>query len=302
MGRFAELDALGREPYFRKEPTIELTRAAAALGGEVSGDREVIAPSPGCGPDDRSLVVRFGRDGRPFVYGHEGSLGGAIAYVRAQITGQLSPGVVDGTEEKERKQRAALNIWDQAMPIKNSPAERYLRQERRILDLPPAHEGVLRFHPECPWGTGKRACMVALFRHVITDKAVAIHRTCIETRERRTLGPIGGAAIKLWPARQERLVVGEGIETVLSGALCVPYAEPLTPAWALGFAGNLSTLPVLPEVELLVILVDNDGNRAGQKAANTCTKRWCKAGRTVKQLLPRKEGEDFNDIAKRMRP
>ena len=121
------------------------------------------------------------------------------------------------------------------------------------------------------------------------------------------LGPKAGAAVKLWPQScvRDRLVVGEGVETVLSTALRIRHRDQaLAPAWAAIDAGNLGDLPVIAGVQQLVILTDNDapderGRQAGQEAARECSARWTSAGRTVTRLTPREQGTDFNDVAKR---
>jgi Toprim domain len=100
--------------------------------------------------------------------------------------------------------------------------------------------------------------------------------------------------VKLWP-QHTTLVIGEGIETVLAGATCIPFEnEPLRPAWAVVSADALSAFPVIPGVERLIILVDHD--RAGVMAASACTDRWTRAGRTVIRLTPERAGADFNDL------
>ena len=93
-------------------------------------------------------------------------------------------------------------------------------------------------------------------------------------------------------------MVGEGIETVLAAATRIPYAgAPAEPAWAtLSSRSKLGTLPVIPGVERLIILVDHDTTGAGQLAATVCTERWSRAGRTVVRLTPERAGADFNDL------
>jgi hypothetical protein len=54
-------------------------------------------------------------------------------------------------------------------------------------------------------------------------------------------------------------------------------------------------LPVLPGVSRLILLVDNDENSVGQKAAGHCRQIWTAAGRTVAALVPKHAGWDFND-------
>ena len=112
--------------------------------------------------------------------------------------------------------------------------------------------------------------------------------------DRRMLGR--GGAVKLWPAGAQ-LIIGEGIETVLAAATRIPHrGAPLRPAWSAVSSGALGSLPVVPGVERLIILVDHDLNGAGQAAAARCAERWSRAGRTVTQLKPKRPGTDFNDL------
>ena len=53
-------------------------------------------------------------------------------------------------------------------------------------------------------------------------------------------------------------------------------------------------MPVIPGVERLIILADNDDT--GVLAFATCTARWALAGRTVVELKPEAKGADFNDL------
>jgi hypothetical protein len=102
--------------------------------------------------------------------------------------------------------------------------------------------------------------------------------------------------VKFWPAG-EQLVVGEGIETVLAAATRISYrSAALTPAWSAVARGGLGRLPVLPNVQRLILLVDNDKNGEGQKAAARCRQVWRAAGRTVVPLMPNQCGWDFNDV------
>jgi hypothetical protein len=136
-------------------------------------------------------------------------------------------------------------------------------------------------------------------RDPISDEPVGIQRIAlkhengkIEKIDRRMLGRAG--VVKIWPAGSQ-LVVGEGLETVLAAATRIPYADAsLTPAWAALSSQKLGTLPVIPGVEHLIILVDHDA--AGLMASDTCTARWNGAGRTVIALTPEPKGADFNDL------
>ena len=56
-------------------------------------------------------------------------------------------------------------------------------------------------------------------------------------------------------------------------------------------------LPVLDGVEALTLLVDNDENGAGERAADQCERCWLDAGQEVTRLTPDDFG-DFNDLVK----
>jgi Toprim domain len=71
---------------------------------------------------------------------------------------------------------------------------------------------------------------------------------------------------------------------------------PLTPAWAALSRQKLGTLPVIPGVERLILLIDNDRNQEGQTAAAQVAASWRAAGRTVVPLMPDAVDTDFNDL------
>jgi hypothetical protein len=286
MGYMKELQLLMREGL--SEPNLDVFVLARKLGGDVTGTREIAAPVPGGG----EMTVHVNRDGSLYIYDCSGS------WKRAkQLLAPLSP-PPDPLAAFEKLQRV-FQIWEEGSSVPGTPVETYLRS-RSITTLPPNVDEVLRWHPSCPFGNSRAGCMLALFRDVESNQTVALHRTNLATRERRALGSIKGTAIKLWPGPEDgRLVVGEGIETVLSAA-AVPWREPLFPAWAATVAFNIRKLPVVPGAERLIILVDNDQSGAGQSAAAECRRRWVGSGRGVARLTPLQSGEDFNDVAKRV--
>lgn len=198
----------------------------------------------------------------------------------------------------------SLAIWDEAGELGDTPGATYLfRRGADLSALPPELSRVLRWHPACPWKQARHPCMLALFTDAVTGEPKGIHRTAImangEKVDRRTLGPIAGCIIRLWPDDDVGLglVIGEGIETTLVAATRIAHRGTLLqPAWAAGFAGNLAKLPVLGGIEALTLLVDHDVNGAGQCAAEECTLRWTAAGREVTRLVPRVAGTDFNNI------
>jgi hypothetical protein len=197
----------------------------------------------------------------------------------------------------------ALRLWSEAQPVTGTLAVKYLADVRKIdVDALPA--GVpLGFHPHCPFGPGLRSpCLIALYQDIETDAPVGIHRIALTPDvfdgakvQRMSLGSWPRArAIKLWPPGPQ-LVVGEGVETALAGAMRFCHDDaPLRPAWSLVSSDALGRLPVIAGVERLIILVDHDA--AGLMASDTCTARWTGAGRTVIALTPDPKGTDFNDL------
>jgi putative DNA primase/helicase len=172
-------------------------------------------------------------------------------------------------------------------------------------------DGVLRFHPNCPFGGGTRhPCMLALVRDISSNESRAVQRTALTQAlmhaisrttfaefcgkvSRMTLGPLTSTAIKLSCDEDvtSGLAIGEGTETVLA-AMRLGFR----PAWALGGASGVKNFSILSGIESLTILVDNDASGAGQRAAQECSKRWIDAGREVFRAVPNHSGDDFNDV------
>src|SRR5262249_13616742 len=119
------------------------------------------------------------------------------------------------------------------------------------------------WHPE----GGRRPAMIALVEHV-EHGPVGIHRTFLAVdgsgkatfhNPRRSLGPIGGGAVRLARAA-ETLMVGEGIETCLAAM----QAKGM-PAWAALSTSGLVALHLPPVVRTVIILADHDTNGAGER-------------------------------------
>jgi hypothetical protein len=142
----------------------------------------------------------------------------------------------NGGDEGERL-AFVKSIWVAAQRLRGSMAERYLDETRHIdvTKLPEDIHRSLRFHPNCVFGSSTYPCLIALMRDPLTDEPVGIQRIALEQRngrsekvDRRMLGRAG--VVKIWPAGA-KLVVGEGLETVLAAATRIPYAgATLTPA------------------------------------------------------------------------
>jgi hypothetical protein len=205
------------------------------------------------------------------------------------------------TEKQERKEQA-LRLWNEGQPFRGSPAESYLLHTRGIgdwLDTCPFLDQVFRYHPDCPFGGERQACMLAQVRDIKTDVPIAIHRTALTKDDPpqkiscMSLGPVSGGAIKISPDFEvhEGLMIGEGIETVLSASKHYQFK----PVWSLIDAGNLAKFPPLSGLECLTIAVDNDANGTGQFAATECSDRYLKANIEVITTKPTRV-KDFNEL------
>jgi len=210
--------------------------------------------------------------------------------------------------QQDAASRTALakDIWLAAQPIVGTIGERYLSETRGIDvgKLPPTIENALRFHPRCVFGArAVHPCIIALMRDPVTAVPIGIHRIGLAVENgavvklnRMALGRMG--VVMFWPKNGSgQLVVGEGIETVLAAATRISYqGAPLTPAWSAVARGGLGRLPVLSGVSPLILLVDNDENGEGQRAAEQCRRAWKAAGRITVPLIPKQRGWDFNDV------
>jgi hypothetical protein len=207
--------------------------------------------------------------------------------------------------EKQERTRQALNLWNEGRPYRGSPIEDYLYYTRGIgewLDGFAFLDQVFRYHPDCPFGGERHACMLALVRDIKTNAPIAIHRTALtkdnrpQRIARKSLGPVSGGAIKISPDCEVHsgLLIGEGIETVLSASKHYQFK----PIWSLIDAGNLAKFPALSGIECVTIAVDNDP--AGMKAAEECAHRLDGAAIEVVTTQTRNVN-DFNDMIRGVR-
>ena len=205
----------------------------------------------------------------------------------------------DAARERQRKIEAADEIWREARPIAGTAGAAYLAKRGIDLDQIPNHGG-LRFQPRCPWGPGDYLpCVLARYTDVITCEPRGIRRRPINGEKPKTLGPMGGCVIRLLPDEEvtQGLCLAEGVETAAFAATRIIHDGTFyRPMWAAGSAGNMETFPVLPGIDVLTLLVDNDESGAGQKAAHVCGERWRRAGREVILRIPKERGADFNDL------
>ena len=282
---------------------------------------ELVGPCPACGGRDR-----FSVNVRKQVFNCRGYGGGNVIKLVQHIDGcdfvsaittltgdrprkptpPAKPEERDGYKDEQRNLDRAEAIWRETSPL-GQDAITYFANRCIDINQVPEHGG-LRFHPRCQWpGNITKPCIIGRFTTALGNEPRGILRRPITGEKAIALGPMGGCVIRLWPdeAVEQGLVVGEGVETVLSAATrMVHRGTLLQPAWAACVANNIKNFPVLPGIEALTVLVDNDrpdqhDRRAGQDAAAECAARWSAAGREVIRLTPKALGADFNDVVLR---
>jgi phage/plasmid primase-like uncharacterized protein len=193
----------------------------------------------------------------------------------------------------------ARRIWDEGKPLSGTLAETYLS----LRNLPPPYPRDLRFHPALEYRdnqSGMAATYPALLAAVrdIGGTLGGIHRCWLAPNgskaalddPRRSLGHVHGHGVWLGhDVREHRsgtLLIGEGVETVLSLARIVPEAGMVAALSGSHLAGF-----ILPGwVRSLLIARDNDP--AGISAARKLASRADECGIAVTILRP--VLKDFN--------
>ena len=192
---------------------------------------------------------------------------------------------------------AARRLWRLCRPVDGTHAEAYLRAR----GLERCRFPALRFHPELRYREGSAVRRLPALVAAVTgdDGAVqGVHRTWLDPRRpakanvpspRKALGRVYGLAVRFGPPADSvaPLLVGEGIETVLSLVTAVP---DITAAAALS-AGSLGSFSIPPGCRRLVIARDNDPE--GERAAQRLARRCARAAVAATVIVP--DGGDFND-------
>jgi hypothetical protein len=267
-----------------------LEEIAGRLDGVTSGLHRVLCPSPGRPWDDRSMCVIFNNPGRPssfYVYAVEGEHDVAEAYIRQRL--KLLP-----DEPPADYSKLIREIWEETAPAPGTVVERYLRSRGITLPIPAS----LRYHPKLYHSeTGRYFSGMVAARTGPQGNLLAIHRTYLTDSgrkaaidpDRKDLGVQRhrGTGILLAPIAEEMLV-GEGIETVLSGMQMSGI-----PGIACGVAKGLEGLLLPPVVRRVRVLIDGDD--AGKASARRARARWFRERRQV-AFVPAPPGKDFNDL------
>ena len=194
----------------------------------------------------------------------------------------------------------AKRLFAASKTLTGSLAATYLcsRGITRIADLP-----TLRFHPRCYYrpneddSPGTPGSFPALIAAVTDNDGVqtGTHRTWLDpsggmkakvASPRRAMGNILGNAVR-FGTTDDALIVGEGIETILS----LREVLPTMPMAAATSSAHLAAILFPPRLQRLYVARDRDA--AGDAAFGILTDRAQAAGIKLVSLMP--ELGDFND-------
>ena len=194
---------------------------------------------------------------------------------------------------------AARRLWRRCRAIGGTHAEAYLLAR----GLARCRFAALRFHPALRYREGQSVQLLPALVAAVTQpggRVLGVQRTWLDpgtpakasvASPRKALGKVHGLAVRFGRAGgqslESPLLVGEGIETVLSLVTAVPGIR----AAAALSAGSLGAFAPPPGVSRIVIARDNDDE--GERAAGRLALRCARAGVAATVIVP--EGGDFND-------
>ena len=272
------------------------------------------------GARGRSLFVRLRGPGTPgkFTDAATGQNGDLLDLIRYRINAPTLRAALDearrflalpvspttSRDEPYDATEAARRLWRRCRAIDGTHAERYLHA-RGLLQC---RFAALRFHPELRYREGSTVRRLPALVAAVTgddpgtqsgpgSPILGVQRTWLDPRSpakagvaspRKALGRIHGLAVRFGaPSDFAPLVVGEGIETVLSLVTAVPEIR----AAAALSAGSLGAFAPPPGLARLVIARDNDED--GSLAAERLARRCARLGIAATVIVP--VGNDFND-------
>jgi hypothetical protein len=308
----------------------DLLATAVTLGARLKRATAVewAGPCPVCGGRDRFGVntkkrlwncrgcIAGGRDALSLVmHVRELDFREAVAFLAGEATTPKPARVRPSTEPKDTEsnafvERLIAGLVGEIGPVRRTPGAQYLSSVRKIdtdaiagvlerTDAIGWHPSVLFREQGHPLDGRRLGCIVALMTDPVTAMPTgAISRTYLtpdlaKNGKAKTLGSPAGV-VRLTPDDEVLggLHLAEGLETALAG-----LSIGLRPMWATGSTALMSKFPVLSGIECLNLIVDNDRNGAGERAAREAEARWRAAGREVRLLRSDAPG-DLNDLLK----
>ena len=261
-------------------PRYQLDDQAARAAGAVQRGAELRLRCPVHDSSPETLALRQGRLG-PVWHCHAGCDPADVrdALLAAGIIRRCDPDAAHTTPRRQDTCKPPTWIaraWRDTEPIADTPAAAYLRTRC----LSPPWPAELRWDP-------RRRRMLA--RILLGDIMRGLHATILPSRERRTYGPVRGAAVRLAAIDGGLLGIAEGIETALAYNLLTGI-----PAWAALSSAGVQHAALPDGLKSLAIAADFDG--AGLLAAERIERRARDAGIEVHIDLPPRHRTDWADV------
>ncbi|OUC56768.1 virulence-associated protein E [Sphingobium sp. GW456-12-10-14-TSB1] len=208
---------------------------------------------------------------------------------------RIAPVIKDEKPERINEARA---IWRDAVSVRGTLAETYLRSRGLHLPIPESIRFTrLRYGKRGP----ERPCLVACVASV-DNKLVGIQRTYLNDdgsgkaavpKPKLSLGQVAGGAIRLAPAAG-RLIVCEGLEDGLT-----LMQELGRAVWV---AAGASMLPkMMFPIGVNNVAIGGDGDDVGQRAAAIAVQSFALRGLKSRAFFPLEGYKDFNDELRGLR-
>jgi hypothetical protein len=300
---------------------------AHACGGKVTGRNSFQCPAPGHRPKDDSIHVTIDPSAPDGFVAHcfSPTMTGLDAkrwvmerndMVRDRSRPFAPRAAPRAREEDEaaiaRRIEDGRKIWGDSDDPRDTLVTTYLH-DHRFLELPDTIANtVIRFDPHHTklFYPETHPVMVARMRNVRTLETIGVHVTRLRSKDASKIkppkmkGPTGSGAVMFGqPVNHDGvLTIAEGVETALTALLhpdAIAKGFLSGAVWALGNAGSIGRVPILPGITVLQILAENDSNGTNEREIKNCLKRWESSGAEVTQFTPDPPHNDFTVDFKR---
>jgi len=203
------------------------------------------------------------------------------------------PQVFKPKVDYEKRRKDLNNLWAGGFLLDGNHLDYLMHRKAATREMAESCKD-LRGHPGMYYDREDyRPGMIALVRNKM-GVPVSIHRTFYSPIHRKMMPPtepIAGAAIRLGDKGSKKLVIGEGLETTLSGMQLYGGMGYSTIS-----AHGMETVEIPRLYDHIIILADNDRSFTGQKAAFTLARRLDQSKQHVTVAMPAHSDHDFNDL------
>src|ERR1700744_67748 len=285
----------------------------AKLGGGRWGRHSGNCRCPAHKDDTPSLAVSETRDKRILVHCHAGCDQRAVLDALRAMGLWGKDATIDPSHpyfattksdgmgsyaDRERRLRASED-WERALPARGTRLEAYLRARGIRL----AMSDQIRYAPSCKHREEGKSFPAMIGRLADNKQICSIQRTFLDPIEprkaqlsdrsfavKKSLGPMGAAAIRLKMPAGDQLGLAEGIETALSANQLY-----MVPTWATCSANRLGKIEIPDNIRSIVIF--GDSGAVGRREAFAAADIYEKRGLQVEIVFPAADfGGQFDDF------